>query len=229
VEAMQFSSAEMKCELFNEIHCAVLKKLVNGENDENGAIQISLPDLPSDDEHDSDDESQSNGSTSLPTPTPEPEPVARRTTRSSLNKTEIKPAPSSRSTTAEVRIHRAAEMFDGIDWVERLRHRDLGDGGWQFIMAGLLYQLAGRPRLQADCDEILAHLAPLDKDPTQLTAWRQYSTMEISLRARALQMICILTLETKAVKRFLEESSAQMTELRKIKIEHQRARKEAYV
>ena len=51
--------------------------------------------------------------------------------------------------------------------------------------------------------------------------------MDINLRTKALQIICMLTLETKTVKAFLEESSAQMTELRKIKIEHQRARKEA--
>jgi DDT domain/ATP-utilising chromatin assembly and remodelling N-terminal/WSTF, HB1, Itc1p, MBD9 motif 1 len=226
IEAMQFSSAEVDCELFNEIHCAVLKKLVNGENDQNGAIQISLPDLPSDDEED-EDESNVDGSSVIPTPTPEPEEPVKRTTRSSWNKVEAKPAPRSRSATADIGIHRAAEMFDDYGWIQRLRKRDFRNGGWQLIMVGLLHQLAGRPRLQADCDEILTHLAPLDAEPTQQTAWLQYSTMDINMRVKALQIICMLTLETKAIKVFLEESSAQMTELRKIKIEHQRARKEA--
>ena len=226
VEAMQYSSAEMEYELFNEIHCAVLKKLVNGENDQNGAIQISLPDLPSDDEEDEDD-SNEDASSAIPTPTPEPEEPPRRTTRSSLNKVEVKPNARSRSATADVRIHRAAEMFGEYGWIQRLRKRDFRNGGWQLIMVGLLHQLAARPRLQADCDQILTHLAPLDAEPTQKTAWLQYSTMDINMRVKALQIICMLTLETKAVKAFLEECSAQMTELRKTKIEHQRARKDA--
>jgi DDT domain/WSTF, HB1, Itc1p, MBD9 motif 1 len=226
VEAMQFSSVDVDCELLNEIHCAVLKKLVNGENDQNGAIQISLPDLPSDEE-DEEDESNADCSSAIVTPTPEPEEPTKRTTRSSFNKAEVKPPPRSRSATADVRIHRASEMFGEYGWIQRLRKRDFRNGGWQLIMVGLLHQLAGRLRLQADCDEILTHLAPLDAEPTQQTAWLQYSTMDVNMRVKALQIICMLTLETKAIKAFLEESSAQMTELRKIKIEHQRARKEA--
>jgi DDT domain/ATP-utilising chromatin assembly and remodelling N-terminal/WSTF, HB1, Itc1p, MBD9 motif 1 len=226
VEAMEFSSTDVDCELFNEIHCAVLKKLVNGENDQNGAMQISLPDLPSD-EDEEDDETRGEGSSAIPTPTPEPEEPVKRTTRSSLNKAEAKLPPRSRSATADARVHCAAEMFGEYGWIQRLRKRDFENGGWQLIMVGLLHQLAGRPRLQADCDEILTHLAPLDAEPTQQTAWLQYSTMDINMRVKALQIICMLTLETKAIKAFLEESSAQMTELRKTKIEHQRARKEA--
>jgi ATP-utilising chromatin assembly and remodelling N-terminal/DDT domain/WSTF, HB1, Itc1p, MBD9 motif 1 len=225
VEAMQFSSRQVDCELFNEIHCAVLKKLVNGEDDENGAIQISLPDLPSDDEDEED--SDVDGSSAIPTPTPEPEEPVKRTTRSSLNKAPAKPATRSPSAAVDVRIHRAAEMFDDYGWIERLRKREFRNGGWQLIMVGLLHQLAGRPRLQADCDQILTHLAPLDAEPTQQTAWMKYSSMDVNMRVKALQIICMLTLETKAIKAFLEESSAQMTELRKTKIEHQRARKEA--
>jgi hypothetical protein len=51
--------------------------------------------------------------------------------------------------------------------------------------------------------------------------------MDINLRTLALQTICMLFLETKAVKNFLEECSNEMTKFRKIKIEHQRARKES--
>ncbi|KAA8648158.1 uncharacterized protein ATNIH1004_004041 [Aspergillus tanneri] len=48
-QAMRFSSEDVDCELFVEVHCAVLKKLVNAEKDEEGAVQISLPDLPEED------------------------------------------------------------------------------------------------------------------------------------------------------------------------------------
>ena len=223
VEAMQFSSTEVNPELFNEIHCAVLKQLVKSDDEQNGSIQISLPDLPSDEEDNSDDSDEDSESSSSPTPDPEP---FKRTTRSSASKAELQAPPRSRSATADVRTHRAAEMFGDIGWIERLRRRDFHNGGWQLIMVGLLHQVAGRPRLQADCEPILAHLAPLDADATQETARLQYSVMDVNMRIKALQIICMLTLETKAVKTFLEESAAQMTELRKTKIEHQRARKD---
>jgi hypothetical protein len=118
-------------------------------------------------------------------------------------------------------------MFGEYGWVDRLRKRDFKNGGWELTMIGLLHRLSVRPRLQKICDEILAHLAPLDAEPTQETARLQYSTLDINLRAQALQIICMLSLETKAVKNYLEECSNQMTEFRKEKIERQRARKVA--
>lgn len=227
VEAMQFSSEDVDCELFVEIHCGVLKKLVNGENDQNGAIQVQLPAMPQEESEATD---SINDSSRLPTPTPEPEvKPAGRTTRSSLAKSEaanIKAGSNrSRSASTEVRVHRAAEMFDEYGWIQRLRKRDFRNGGWQLCMIGLLHQLSGRPRMQQICDDILSHLAPLDAEPTQETARLQYAILDVNLRVKALQIIVMLTLETKAIKSFMEECSIQMTEYRKEKIEHQRARK----
>jgi hypothetical protein len=224
VEAMSFSATEVDCELFVEVHCAILKQLVNWGNDDEGAIQISLPDLPDPDEEDEEDEEAEESKP--PTPTPEPEYPAKRT-RSSLNKVQFaepEPEPEDDSLVAE---HRAAEMFEEYGWIDRLRKRDLRDGGWQLVMVGLLHQLAGRARVTEVCNKLLSHLAPLDASPTIDTVRIQYSTMDINLRAQALQIICQLFLETKAVKNFLEEMSNTMTQYRKVKIEHQRARKEA--
>jgi hypothetical protein len=225
VDAMQFSSDEVDCDLLVEIHCALLKKLVNPENEQNGAIQISLPDLPdpSDDEEEEEEEEDESAES-----TPEPDVPARRT-RSSLNKVqnayEEEPVPEPE--TIEVKIHRAAEMFGDYGWIQRLRKRDFKNGGWELVMVGLLHQLSGRPRLTAACDKILIHLAPLDADANIQTVRLQYSTMDINLRAEALQILSQLFLETKAVKTFLEEMSNTMTEFRKDKIIHQRERKDA--
>ncbi|RMD40712.1 hypothetical protein DV735_g4405, partial [Chaetothyriales sp. CBS 134920] len=195
VDAMQFSSDEVECELLVEMHCAVLKKLVNAEKEQN-----------------------------------EPEYPAKRT-RSSLNKVQFaEPAPVEEVNEAddsEIKIHRAAEMLGDYGWIQRLRKRDFSNGGWEMVMIGLLHQLAGRPRLTHVCNTILAHWAPLDAEPTIETARVQYLTMDINLRARALETICQLFLETKTVKTFLEEMSNTMTYWRKIKIQHQRARKDA--
>ena len=226
VEAMLWSSIEVECELLAEVHCAVLKKLVNSEKDQNGAIQISLPDLP--ELEDSEEEEEEQEDSHVSEPTPEPDVPARRT-RSSLSKMMLaEEEPKAGSETSEQILHRAADLFtEEYGWIERLRKRDFQNGGWQMILAGLLHQVAGRPRLAKVCEPILVHLAPLNADPTTETVLFQFSTMDINLRAQALQTICQLFLETKAVKRFLEEMSATMTTYRKKKIEHQRTRKEA--
>ncbi|KAK2753267.1 hypothetical protein FQN54_007958 [Arachnomyces sp. PD_36] len=224
LQAMSFHTIDNNCELFVEIHCGVLKKLVNPQHDQNGSIQVPLPELP---EEESEDESEEESESE---PTPEPEPT-RRTTRSSLAKAEAENLKEqenrSRSATVETKVHRAAEMFGDYGWIERLRKRDFKNGGWELVMVGLLHRLSHRPRLQSVCDQILSHLAPLDAEPTIETAAIQYSTLDINLRIEALQIICMLSLETKAIKNYLEECSIQMTEFRKEKIEHQRARKAA--
>lgn len=227
VDAMQWTSTDVDCELFSEVHCAILKQLVFGEKD-GGAIQIALPDLPEPEA--SDEEEEEPEESHVSTPTPEPDVPARRT-RSSLNKMALAEAEEEKraeSEAAEATRHRAAEMFtEEYGWVDRLRKRDFRSGGWQLIIVGLLHQLAGRPRLTETCEKILEHLAPLDADPSLETVVYQYSTMDINLRADVLQILCQLWLETRAVKKFLEEMAATMTQYRKQKIDHQRARKEA--
>lgn len=228
LQAMRFSSEEMDCELFVELHCAILKKLVNSEN-ENGAVQINLPDFPaeesdeSEEEEDEDDEEEEEE---------EPEESAgRMTTRGSLAKKELETLKTQIDEEEEqdIQIHRAAEMFTNYGWIDRLRRRDFRNGGWELVMIGLLHQLSVRPRYEGICNEILKHLAPLDAKPNQKTAQQQYSTLDINLRVKALQIITLLSLETKAIRNYLEECSNQMTEFRKVKIEHQKARKAALV
>lgn len=225
LQAMRFSSEEMDCELFVEIHCAILKKLVNSEN-EDGAVQISLPDFPIEE---SDDESEEEeGQEEEEDGDEEPESKATRmTTRGSLAKKEadaIKSQLNDEEPTDE-RIHRAAEMFENYGWIDRLRRRDFRNGGWELVMIGLLHQLSVRPRLEKTCNSILQHLAPLGMSATQKTAREQYRTLDVNSRVKALQIICMLSLETKAIRNYLEECSNQMTEFRKAKIEHQKVRK----
>ncbi|PLB51243.1 chromatin remodeling complex WSTF-ISWI, large subunit [Aspergillus steynii IBT 23096] len=228
-QAMRFTSDDVDCELFVEMHCAVLKKLVNAEKDD-GAVQISLPDLPDEDSEDSEAEDEEGEEEGEEDATPEPV-VTRMTTRSSLAKAEAEnlkeQANGSRSNSVEVKIHRAAELFGDYSWIDRLRKRDFRNGGWELVMAGLLHRLSMRPRLEKVCDEILKHLAPLDAEPTQETVQQQYSTLDVNLRIQALQIICMLSLETKAIRNYLEECSNQMTEFRKEKIEYQKSRKAA--
>ncbi|KAL4892284.1 ATP-utilizing chromatin assembly and remodelling N-terminal-domain-containing protein [Aspergillus ambiguus] len=224
-QAMRFSNDDVDCELFVEIHCAVLKKLVNAEKDDGGAVQISLPELPDEDSEESEEEDEDEEQS------PEPEPaVTRMTTRSSLAKAEadnLKAQVNGVADSADVKIHRAAELFSDYSWIDRLRKRDFRNGGWEMIIAGLLYRLSARPRMENICNEILKHLAPLDEEPTQETVQAQYATLDLNLRIKALEIICLLSLETRSIRNYLEECGNQMTEFRKEKIEYQKARKAA--
>lgn len=229
VEAMQFTSEDVDCELFVEVHCAALKLLVSSEQD-GGKILIQLPEMDSD----SDEEDESvNDESAIPTPTPEPEPKPKgRTTRSSLAKleAEVLKAELAKEPTPEPAITNcAAEMQIGYPWVEKLQRRDFKFGGWQVIMVGLLHQLSKNPRYEKACDELLVQLAPVDMEPTQETARLQYASLDINLRVKALQILCLLTVETKAIRGFMEEGSETMTGYRKQKIQWQRDRKIGYV
>lgn len=229
LEALQLGPQSLKCELLLEIHCAILKKLVNDVNDKNGQVQVSLPAQP-----DSDEEDSSPIESKAPTPTPEPEKPPARSTRSSLAKTEaaeLKEADkTSPTSTGEVKLHRAAEIdrsTRGYDWKVRLRKRDFGEGRWIAIIVGLLNQLSASPRLKRTCDEVLIKLAPLSEEPVPETAIAQYPTLDINTRAKLLQLLCTLTLETKAIRNYMEDCNNQMTEFRKERIEMQRTRKAA--
>jgi hypothetical protein len=224
VEALQFSSEDVECELFVEMHCAALKLLVQSSA-EGGEIQVRLPEMDEESDEESDEEASA-----APTPEPEPELEKPRTraTRSSMAKAEAEALASERAreATSEPKItHRAAEMQAGVDWVEKLSRRDFKNGGWQFIVVGLLNQLSKNPRQLEACEAVLKELAPLDMEPTQATARQQYATLDVNLRIQALQIICMLTAETKAIRGYMEECSNQMTDFRKEKIQFQRDRK----
>lgn len=231
IQALQFSSDEVQCELLVEIHCAVLKRLVNDVNDKNGQVQVSLPEPARPDS----EEDSAQDTSAVPTPTPEPEiRHSGRTTRSSLAKSEAAELKAAKAANQpppiDFKLHRAAELDQSAgtyDWKARLRKRDFGEGKWIVILVGLLNQLSGNPRLRKSCDEILAHLAPLNQEAISRTAISQYASLNINSRVKILQIICMLSLETKAIRAYMEECNIQMTEHRKEKIEIQRTRKAA--
>lgn len=227
VEALQIYSDDIKCELITEIHCALLKRLVNSREDQNGMVQIPLPALV---KEESGAEESVEESSAMPTPEPESEaPPAGMTTRSSLAKSDVAELKAgsarSRSSTADVKVHRAGEILGNYGWVQRLRLRDVKKSRWVTIIVGLLHQLSRVPRHKKTCEEILAKLAPLDQEPTEETARLQYGCLDINLRVKILQILCMLTVGTKAIRAYMEDCSNHMTELRKEKIEQQRNRK----
>ncbi|KAK6834302.1 hypothetical protein PG987_008996 [Apiospora arundinis] len=232
VEALEVASDETPCQLFTEIHCAVLKHIVTSEAD-GGKLQVNLPELDEDDEED-EEEDESMEATPEPEPEPEPKPSGR-TTRRSLAKAEAEriqaeaaAAEKEKEEEAEPALkHRATQALTDFDWVEHLKKRDFQEGGWQLIMVGLLHQLSKEPRETEVCEELLSHLVPADVEPSRETVQQHYSTLDLNLRIQALQIICMLTIQTKAVRQYMEECAETMTSYRKEKIEWQRQRKQA--
>jgi hypothetical protein len=211
VEAMEYQNADVPCELFEEIHCAVLKLFV----DETGKQLVK--DLPKKIEESSGEDSDMQDESEVSTPIAD---VPARSTRSRLSQMELARPPSP----VENR-NRAAEMLAERDWPERLTARQFTNGGWQIIMVGILHQLSTSPAYKEKCEKILAHLAPTDAEPTQETARIQYASMDINLRIQALQMVLMLTIRTEVVKDFLETCTEDMTDVRKRKLEYQREKK----
>lgn len=221
IDAIQFSTEDVDCGLFVEVHCTLLKSLV-GEGD-NGRLEITLPEIPeSDDEDEDEDDSSSRQASEAPEDSVEvkakqpnkDEPVEDQDV-------EMEDGSGKKETG-----HRAAELFDdGYDWIARLRRRDFKNGGWQVIIVGLLDQLSVLPKYAGDAERILSHLAPPEEEPTQQTVRNQYMTLDINLRVLVLHILVGLSYDVPMVRKYMEECSEAMTEYRKKKIEHQRARK----
>ncbi|GAP89995.2 putative chromatin assembly protein [Rosellinia necatrix] len=226
IQALEVTSRDAPCELFTEIHCAVLKQIVSSETD-GGKLLVNLPELD-DEEDDEDDESESE----TPEPEPEPKPTGRAT-RSSLAKLEAErlraeAEAAEREKTPEITVkHRAPELLADFNWIEELQKRNFQGGGWEMIMVGLLHQLSKNPRQTEACEELLAELVPPDEEPSLELVRDQYSSLDFNLRISALQIICMLTMETKAVRGYMEDCAETMTGYRKDKIEWQRSRKQA--
>ncbi|KAF2270098.1 hypothetical protein CC78DRAFT_574215 [Lojkania enalia] len=216
VDAMRFASEEIECELLVEVHCSVLKQVIN----ESGKLQAPLPKIESEGSEDE----ESSKSTS---PEPEPEPPVR-TTRSSLRKSEANALIKQRTHTPEPPkpIHRAAEFLAEFDWMEQCKIRNFREGGWQGILVGLLYSLSFNPVQKEVCDDVLAQLVPPDEEPSVESIAHNYIYLDVNLRIAALDVALRLTVATEAFRDQLISAAAEMTRLRKEKIEYQKKRKE---
>jgi hypothetical protein len=225
VETMLVASEETPVQLFDEIHCAVLKILVNSEAD-GGKVQIQLPELEDEEEEEEEIEDESMA----PTPEPEPQPSGRAT-RSSMAKAEAERLMAEAAAAEDEEVddtpkHHAEDLLRGYDWIEHLKKRDFKEGGWEMIMVGLLHQLSKNDRLKARCEELLEQLVPAEMEPSQETVRQRYAVLDVNYRVQALQIICMLTAETRAMRGYMEDCSETMTAYRKEKIEWQRKRKQ---
>lgn len=220
VDAMGFTteSDNTECQLLNEAFCAVMKQLVDADGD----LQVSLPQMAEDDSEDSSESAIDDSTVSTPVAD-----VPARSTRSRLSHVENVSEQPQSPTGPPIKMHKAQEALADFNWVEVLGQRDLAGGNWHLILVGILYQLSQAPSQKATYDQILAYLVPLDMDPIKDNIKFQFKTMDINLRAAALQPLTLLSATTETLKTFYETCSEDQTRVRKQKMEAQRQKKVA--
>lgn len=195
IEALSLTSLDVHCELLVELHCAILKKLVDNEGD------FTIDPSWGFDVEEEEDSSASRVSTKSPSaPPPELAPPAK-STRSSLAKAgiplkEVKEKTPSPPPPA----HRADDLFSEYDWIERLKERDFADGGWQMMLAGFLYEVLNNEspqnRFKDRCEQIISHLIPYSVEPTVDTVVEHFASMDFNLRVSALNIAVFFVSQT---------------------------------
>jgi len=225
VQALQYHNEDTDCELFVEIHCALLKAIVNDQ----GVVQVQLPE-PEEEEEEDEGEGEEEGGEQEDEEMEDGEPEIEDGSTQDLTAvngggSDEKSDSTAKSTDMEKK-HRADELFDDNEgWIQLLKARQFKNGSWQAIVVGILYHLSWDSRFSRDTEDILAYLAPPDQKPTMETVKARYTTMNSNLRVMVIQLLSRLTHETRTVRDYMEECSEQMTKHRKEKIEHQRNRK----
>ncbi|KAF2763454.1 hypothetical protein EJ05DRAFT_447855 [Pseudovirgaria hyperparasitica] len=217
IEALSLTSLDVYCELLIELHCAVLKVLVNSKG--NFEIESSWGFDLEDEEETS---NSSRISTKSPSPAPEPPPPAK-STRSSLAKAGIVLKElEKRSPSPAPIVHRADELFAEYDWLEHLKERDFADGGWQMMLTGFIYKVwqndSPQNRFEDQCEQILAHLVPADLEPSITTVVDQFASMEINLRIATLHIAVYFAAQTVAFRQTLDTYGPKIEYMRQEKV-----------
>jgi hypothetical protein len=220
-QALRFSSPDIGCELLAEAHCAVLKLFV----DESGKLLVDLPQVEDDSDSSEDSEEDDEESSPESEESPEPQPL-RRATRGSLRKEEAVALAEARSPTPNPFAHRGEEYQAKSPWQERCKEREFAHNMWLGVLAGFLYHLSLKPSMKERCDKILCELLPLDEEPTDETIIENYRFLNVNLRLQALEIITKMTIGTTVIREQLDRMTQEMTDLRKKRIDQQRARKD---
>ncbi|EPS38252.1 hypothetical protein H072_7939 [Dactylellina haptotyla CBS 200.50] len=200
IDALFYNEDHQECALLVEIHCSMLKALVDGGDE--GKVKIAgILDLDSeDDEEDSEEEEE-----------------------------EDLPMQTRRSSARFNLLSKAATNGHGDNqnpvWLELIRKREFQHGGWETIIVGLFGQISANTQFKPLATEILRYFSPLGEEPNLLTARGQYRDLDINTKIKIIQLLQKLTFETSIVRNYMEECGEAMTRLRKDKIEHQKTRK----
>lgn len=211
VQALAVWSRHQPCELFSELHCSLLKVVVDGS----GELQVRslgdnaprnsdswesylLPDFGSDDDAIEVEIENGNG--------------------------HIKSGPL--SVADKARIFKAFPSTEA--WTSRAGERMFTNDTWQFVMIGLLAQIAAKSKeFRLTCEQLLVKLMPADEevDLDESNARSSYSALDLASRVKILQLVILHVPDTSGVRNFMEDCDKEATETRKKKIAWQSRKK----
>ena len=220
IDALRYQESDFPCDLIIEIHCSLLKSLVNDASPpesfvvfpttqhrssklKNGVVaeEMDLVKLepPS-------DEGSEQGTTSVD---------------SSITDT-----PFLYSSLLDIRAQLTKSGNQSwTDWRERIQNRDFSSGGWEYAVIGILDELGNSYRLTTPVVDILEQLLPEGEKHSRKSASANYARLDPKLKVKCIQLLVQLVCQTPTVREFIEECMSSMTELRKEKVEVQRDRK----
>lgn len=113
-----------------------------------------------------------------------------------------------------------AMNYRNVPWYERLRKRNFKDGNWQCILLGVLSLLEHVNEFK----EIIMHtfetLAPLSMSPSASTVLNQfYENLDIDSRIKVLNILVTLLIDSKVVRKYIDECLDASTTLRRNRLD----------
>lgn len=209
VQGIAIASVDQPVELYEEIHCALLKCVIDEDKDIFSKSLIETRQRSWDDAVGELEDAQEEE---------EPEAPRTRSARKSRDAAEsqkpVKPLP----------LHYAFRVQSEDEWINNMAKADFAFGGWQIAMVGLLSMLSLKDRFRSACDRLLAKLVP-SKDDGADEIMQHYGNLDFASRVEALHLLVSVAAETKPLKARMEDLEAKSTDIRKDKIKVQSQRK----
>lgn len=222
-----------RCELLDEIWCAVLGATLSSEVPKKGTstddnilgLQITLPpkgslfdkspnDKDAKDSFQGDQKAVNN------------EKTTGIQAAEDLGSEEKNETPQSeeedKDTKEEKYSHNAYSVMNyrGVKWYDRLRKRNFKDGNWQTILLGLLSLVEYVPGYQKTIAEVFNTLAPPQNNPNPLTVQHEfYANLSIDLRFQTLRILTSLLVNGSLVREYIDKSLDTCATLRRARLD----------
>ncbi|KAK9245970.1 hypothetical protein V1506DRAFT_536769 [Lipomyces tetrasporus] len=201
IGCLQYSSIEQPCELFVEIHCAILKLIVDKES---GDLIIELPHRP----------------------VPEPEPLDEDAMEVDVKKEEtaevdVKPESAIDGEETAEPTNRLKEMQKWRDggWKTRLQRRMFLNGGMEVIILSILDEVSYFERWADLCKEVIDFVAPPDLPATLETARIRYAQLPKVLKLKVLALLIELINDCVTIRERIEFCMEESTRIRRERLE----------
>lgn len=208
IGALQYSSADLPCELFVELNCALLKLVIDNESSE---YAIDLPPVPQHEENTS----------------PKLENVvvkAEETDQSDDNTEQNKREESSGSAESEeesesIKILNSLSKWRDGNWKERLRRRLFVAGGMELIILNLLHEVSYVSQWKDFCTEIIESCLPADEQVSADALKARYSQLAPVHKLRVLEILIELVRDSNAIRERIEFCMEESTRIRRERLE----------